>query len=128
MEALVDSARETPGAAGLSLSELSTRLELAHSTVSGIIDRLQRRDLVRRTTRPDDRRYVRIEITARVHDWLQQELPALRLRPLIAALDQASAQERDDLIRSLALLQALLEAQAAPASEQDPPARNRSEA
>jgi DNA-binding MarR family transcriptional regulator len=125
MEVLVDSAREHPAAAGLSLSELSERLGLAHSTVSGIVDRLERGGLVRRTTRPDDRRYVRIEITRPVRDWLQRELPALRLRPLVGALGQVSAKERAALTRSLALLQGRLEAQTR-TSERDPPGGNRS--
>jgi DNA-binding MarR family transcriptional regulator len=111
MEVLVDSTWENP-AAGLSLSELSVRLGLAHSTVSGIVDRLERRGLIRRTKRRDDRRYARIEITRPVREWLRQELPALRVRPLVTALDQASENERASLTRSLALLRGLLEAQA----------------
>jgi MarR family transcriptional regulator, organic hydroperoxide resistance regulator len=111
MEVLVDGARKNPTADGVSLSELSARVGLAHSTVSGIIDRLERADLVHRTTRPDDRRYVWIQITAPVRDWLQQELPALRIRPLVAALDQASEEERAALTGSLALLQRRLELQ-----------------
>src|SRR5215211_5242740 len=115
MEVLVNSARENPAAAGLSLSELSQRLGLAHSTVSGIIDRLERADLVHRTTRADDRRYVLIQITGPVRDWLQQELPALRIRPLVVALSQASEKERAALTGSLALLQRQLEAHREPA-------------
>ncbi len=111
MEVLVDSTRENP-AAGLSLSELSVRLGLAHSTVSGIVDRLERRGLIRRTKRRDDRRYARIEITRPVREWLRHELPALRVRPLVTALDQASENERATLTRSLALLRGLLEGQA----------------
>ncbi len=66
LEALVDHHRET--GAGLSLSELSRRMGLAHSTVSGIVTRLERRGLLRRTTRPDDRRFVAIELTQPVQD------------------------------------------------------------
>jgi DNA-binding MarR family transcriptional regulator len=113
MEVLVDSARKNPTAGGVSVSDLSARLGLAHSTVSGIIDRLERAELVHRTTRPDDRRYVRIQITGPVRDWLQQELPALRIRPLVAALNQVSEEELAALTGSLALLQRRLELQPA---------------
>jgi DNA-binding MarR family transcriptional regulator len=114
MEVLADSAQENPDGGGLSLSELSTRLGLAHSTVSGIVDRLERDGLVRRITRADDRRYRRIEISAAVRDWLRDELPALRLRPLVTALEHADENDRAALMRSLALLQSLLEAQTTP--------------
>jgi len=128
MEVLVDSTRKNPAAGELSLSELSTRLGLAHSTVSGIVDRLERRGLIRRTTRPDDRRYVRIEITFPVREWLRHELPALRVRPLASALSGASEKERAALTRSLALLQGLLEAQTSarqPGSSASRRSRNR---
>jgi DNA-binding MarR family transcriptional regulator len=61
LQVLVEALRET--GAGLSLSDLSRRMALAHSTVSGIVTRLERRGLVQRTPRPDDRRFVRIELT-----------------------------------------------------------------
>src|SRR5262245_34383307 len=41
---------------GLSMKELSWRVGLAHSTLSGIVQRLERRGLVERRTRPEDRR------------------------------------------------------------------------
>ena len=51
-----------PGDGGLSLSALSSRLGLAHSTTSGIVDRLERLGLVRREPRPDDRRFVIVQL------------------------------------------------------------------
>ena len=61
LEVLVDHTRET--GAGLTVSELSTRMGLAHSTVSGIAARLERHGLLSRTPQPDDRRYTRLELT-----------------------------------------------------------------
>lgn len=46
----------------MSLTELSRALALANSTVSGIIDRLERAGHVRRQTDPDDQRIVRVEL------------------------------------------------------------------
>src|SRR5216684_5264991 len=45
---------------GLSLKELSQRLGLAHSTVSGIVDRLERRGFLHRQLDAKDRRFTRI--------------------------------------------------------------------
>jgi DNA-binding MarR family transcriptional regulator len=103
---LVDHLREA--GQGLSLSELSRRMGLAHSTVSGIVTRLERRGLLRRTTRPDDRRFVTIELTQPVKEWVGHELPALRLRPLTAAIGQATEQERSAILDGLATLERLL--------------------
>lgn len=106
LQVLVDHHREA--GEGLSLSELSRRMGLAHSTVSGIVTRLERRDLLRRTTRPDDRRFVTIELTQPVKEWVGQELPALRLRPLTAAIGRATEQERTAILDGLATLDRLL--------------------
>jgi DNA-binding MarR family transcriptional regulator len=106
LQTLVDHLREA--GQGLSLSELSRRMGLAHSTVSGIVTRLERRGLLRRTTRPDDRRFVTIELTQPVKEWVGHELPALRLRPLTAAIGQATEQERSAILDGLATLERLL--------------------
>jgi DNA-binding MarR family transcriptional regulator len=94
---------------GLSVSALSRRMGLAHSTVSGIVDRLEQRELVRRVTRPEDRRFVSIELAPAVRQWLERELPAARLGPLVEALDAASPEERDLVLRGLETLRRLLE-------------------
>jgi DNA-binding MarR family transcriptional regulator len=105
LRVLVDHLRDT--GAGLSLSELSHRLGLAHSTVSGIVTRLERRGLLDRTTRPDDRRFVTIELTQPVKEWLEHELPTSRLRPLVAAIGRATDQERATILDGLATLERL---------------------
>src|SRR5262249_26981770 len=64
MHALVNSG-------GMSLKELSAHLGLAHSTVSGIIDRLQSRGLVKRHTDPADKRHTRITVTSPVRNFLE---------------------------------------------------------
>jgi MarR family transcriptional regulator, organic hydroperoxide resistance regulator len=106
LQVLVDHARQT--GTGLSLSDLSRRVGLAHSTVSGIIGRLERRGLLRRTTRPDDRRFIRIELSAPVKEWVEHDLPGARLRPLVAAVGQATGEERAAILNGLATLERLL--------------------
>jgi MarR family transcriptional regulator, organic hydroperoxide resistance regulator len=106
LQVLVEHLRET--GAGLSLSQLSQRMGLAHSTVSGIVSRLERQRLVRRSPDPDDRRFVHIELTRPVRGWLEDELPKSRLSPLAAALDKANRRERTAVLDGLATLHRLL--------------------
>src|SRR6185312_16627789 len=42
---------------GRSLKELSAQVGLAHSTVSGIVDRLEKRGMLKRNANPTDRRH-----------------------------------------------------------------------
>src|SRR5271165_509333 len=58
--------RQLVVADGLSLKELSERLGLAHSTVSGIVDRLERREFLHRRPDPQDKRFTRLYIDPRV--------------------------------------------------------------
>jgi MarR family transcriptional regulator, organic hydroperoxide resistance regulator len=96
----------------MSLKALSRHLALAHSTVSGIMDRLEQRGLVRREMDPADRRGVRLSVTPPVQDYLDSVLPVHRLEPLLAALRDASPEERRYILEGVTALQRLLEAQA----------------
>ena len=49
----------------MSPSELGDRLIVTRSTVTGVLDSLERRGLVRRSPHPTDRRSVVVEITAK---------------------------------------------------------------
>lgn len=49
---------------------IAERLLLRHHTVVGLVDRLQRRGLIRRSRASEDRRQVRLTITARGEDLL----------------------------------------------------------
>ena len=50
---------------GLSLKELSKQVGLAHATVSGIVDRLEKRGLVERRQDASDGRFTKIMISER---------------------------------------------------------------
>jgi DNA-binding MarR family transcriptional regulator len=106
LQILVDEIRES--GAGLWLSELSRRMGLAHSTVSGIVTRLERRGLLQRATRPEDRRFVSIELTPPVKRWVKNELPNSRLTPLAAALERADPTQRRTIVRGVRELRELL--------------------
>lgn len=96
----------------MSLKALSRHLALAHSTVSGIVDRLERHGFVRREPDPCDRRGVRITLGAPVEAYLREVLPAHQLGPLLQALDDASEEERLRVLDGVATLRRLLEAHA----------------
>ena len=96
----------------MSLKALSRHLALAHSTVSGIMDRLEQRGLVRREPDPADRRGVRLSVTPPVQDYMDSVLPLHRLEPLLAALYDASPEERGCVLEGVMTLHRLLEAQA----------------
>ena len=106
MNALEELAKED----GTSLKELSARMKLSHSTVSGIIDRLQRREFVERTPDSKDRRYSRILLAERVRDYVREEVPSRRLGPILKALELASAEEREQILAGIRTLRRLLEA------------------
>jgi MarR family transcriptional regulator, organic hydroperoxide resistance regulator len=90
--------------ASMTLGELSRELELSHSTVSGIVDRLEAKHLVERQPSPDDRRYVQISLAqhvAKQAPTLSDDGPIGRLE---AVLRQATPHERRSIKEGLALL------------------------
>ena len=89
---------------GLSLKDLSRAAGLAHSTVSGIVDRLESRNLLERRTDAADNRVTRIHPADAVITFVAEQLPKLTERPLRRALDSAS---RDEQVRISAAIQRL---------------------
>ena len=94
---------------GMSLKELSREVSLAHSTVSGIVDRLEKRGMIER--RPDvaDGRVTRIHPSAVVNRFVREQIPALSRGPLQAALERARTDERERLVAAVARLRQLLQ-------------------
>ena len=97
MQALVQSG-------GLSLKDLSVRIGLAHSTVSGIVDRLEKKGLVERHLDPEDRRVSLLVASRRVRDYVQNTLPALAIHPLLEALRRARPAERASILKGVRAL------------------------
>ncbi len=94
---------------GMSLKELSRELGLAHSTVSGIVDRLEKQGLVHRQADESDLRVSRIAVTARVSEYLREQMPQLEVHPLAEALRAASPAERQSILEGIRTLRRLLE-------------------
>jgi DNA-binding MarR family transcriptional regulator len=105
MQALVQSE-------GLSLKQLSARVSLAHSTVSGIVDRLQARGMVVRRKDEADGRATVIAPSGEVREFLTNRMPELAISPLTGALREASASERATVLRGIRKLRALVEREA----------------
>lgn len=95
---------------GMSLKDLCERVALSHSTVSGIVDRLQTKGMVARSTDSTDRRLTRIAVTPVVRQFMAQQAPRLAAQPLIEALGRLSEQERRAVSRGLRLLRSALDA------------------
>jgi len=94
---------------GLSLKQLSAQVSLAHSTVSGIVDRLQARGMVIRRRDESDGRASVIAPSSEVRDFLANRMPELAITPLAEALRAASDTERVTILRGLRKLRALVE-------------------
>ena len=94
---------------GLSLKELCAQVSLSHSTVSGIVDRLQAKGMAARSIDGTDRRITRIAVTPGVRQFMQQEAPRLTAQPLAEALRGLSEQDRRAISRGLRLLRKALE-------------------
>jgi DNA-binding MarR family transcriptional regulator len=97
---------------GLGLKELSRRVGLAHSTVSGIVDRLEQRGLATRRPDPADGRTRVIVVSKQVQDYMRGTLPGIALDPISAALGKAKPAERTAILEGLRTLRRAVEAAA----------------
>ncbi|MFP6683659.1 MAG: MarR family transcriptional regulator [Polyangiaceae bacterium] len=88
----------------LSLSSLSERIRANNSTVTGIIDRMERSELVQRERSASDRRMVHIRLTKKGHHLASQiEVEPMKVfRDALRALPPA---ERHELLRILGRVQ-----------------------
>ena len=101
--------REVVRREGVSLKDLSRAVSLSHSTVSGIVDRLEKRGMVARRADSLDGRVSRIHATPVVREFVRNQIPALRRGPLETALERATAAERSRIAAGVAHLRELLE-------------------
>ncbi len=93
----------------MSLKELSGAVGMAHSTVSGIVDRLEKRGMLERQADADDRRFTKILISQIVRDYMQNTMPSMRLHPIVKALDRATSAERESIMEGFRSLRRLME-------------------
>ena len=93
---------------GISLRDLSREISLAHSTVSGIVDRLEKRGIIERRVDQEDGRISRIFPTAAVKQFVRERIPALTRGPLEKALERATETDRAEIAQALRKLRELL--------------------
>ena len=88
------------GVGDLSLSALSERIRAQNSTVTGIIDRMEREGLVVRTRSTEDRRVVHIQLTEKGAR-IAREIAVEPMEVFRSALESLSAGEMRDLLKIL---------------------------
>jgi DNA-binding MarR family transcriptional regulator len=99
---------------GGSLKELTAQVGLAHSTVSGIVDRLEKRGLVNRQPNLDDRRHTRIAVSGEVREFLEKKYPVIASHPIFDVLRRVEVSERNAIVTGVRALRRLLDKKLAP--------------
>jgi MarR family transcriptional regulator, organic hydroperoxide resistance regulator len=84
----------------LSLSELSSQIRARNSTVTGIIDRMEREGLVVRRRSQQDRRVINIELTTKGRE-LASEIPIEPVQIFRRVLEELSPRDATELRRIL---------------------------
>ncbi|WEG13335.1 MarR family transcriptional regulator [Pullulanibacillus sp. KACC 23026] len=93
---------------GLTMKELSKKVGLTHSTVSGIVDRLEKQNLVERKTDKSDRRYTRIYISEQVKDYIKKLIPDY-YGPLLSKVKSAKKEEQLIITEGISKLRDLID-------------------
>ncbi|MCB9593599.1 MAG: MarR family transcriptional regulator [Sandaracinaceae bacterium] len=87
----------------LSLSELGARMSAKSSTVTGLVDRMERDGLVRRRRSREDRRVIRLEPTS-AGQAVAAAIPVTAMEIFGEALRSLSGEDRAELTRILGKL------------------------
>jgi DNA-binding MarR family transcriptional regulator len=82
---------------GITMGELCDHLYLTSATVTGLVDRLEERNLVLRERDTDDRRVIRLRITPLGRDVLEKSVEARRA-VLVTYVEGLTMDEKADLI------------------------------
>ncbi len=90
------------------IGDISKSISLSYSTVSGIIDRLERENLVKRIRDKDDRRVVWIQKTEKVEE-IKRKAPVFQESYYASLFEGLTEEEMDQIIQSLELLTKILE-------------------
>jgi len=91
----------------MKISDLSSKLGLSNSTVSGIIDRLESRGLVDRIRSQEDRRVVHVCVSDKFMEEAQQHFMQID-QEFEAMMNKATPEELDTIIKGLSTLKTVL--------------------
>jgi DNA-binding MarR family transcriptional regulator len=87
----------------LTIGELSTRLHLAPSTISDLVDRLEKNELVIRIRSVEDRRIVKVKVLEKAYT-LIKEVVHLRCEYINNALEEINDEKKLEFISCLNIL------------------------
>ncbi|MBN1315760.1 MAG: MarR family transcriptional regulator [Anaerolineales bacterium] len=90
------------------MRQIAEKLEVSDPTATGVIDRLVERSLVERSSDPEDRRRVRVSLSARGCQ-LVSEMRRSGARSATAVFDQLAEDQKDALFQALAPVFELLD-------------------
>jgi DNA-binding MarR family transcriptional regulator len=93
---------------GFPMGELSKRTLIAKGTLTGVVDRLERRGLVARSPNPNDRRSLRVALTDDGQRLFEQIFPR-HLRKLEKRFEGMPKEEIEELARCLARVRRIFE-------------------
>lgn len=94
----------------MKISDLSEKLSLSNSTVSGIIDRLEKQGLVVRTRSKEDRRVVYVGVTSEFKKNAEEHFKEIE-RKFAEMMNKATSEELDTILDGLNTLKEVMERQ-----------------
>lgn len=94
----------------MKISDLSEKLGLSNSTVSGIIDRLENQGLVERARSKEDRRVVFVKVTSAFEKNAHERFKAVE-KMFETMMNKATADELDKILEGLNVLQKVIDRQ-----------------
>lgn len=94
----------------MKVSDLSEKLGLSNSTVSGILDRLENQGLIERTRSKEDRRVVFVSVTEEFKRTAQEHFSDME-SSFEAMTSKATPEEVDTIIKGLDMLKTIIERQ-----------------
>ena len=96
------------GEEGLTLSELGEKMDVSRANITGLIDRLEKDDLVYRETDPQDRRVVRARVIPRTAELMRVIVP-IHSKFTGSVLAALNTREKEQLLELLEKLRLSLE-------------------
>lgn len=92
----------------MKIGELSERVGLSNSTVSGIVDRLEKKNLVERRRSQKDRRVVVVEVTSALKENSKDHYSTID-RKIQSILEEATPEEVDKILEGFHILKELMD-------------------
>ncbi|TCS78470.1 MarR family winged helix-turn-helix transcriptional regulator [Tepidibacillus fermentans] len=92
----------------MKISDLSERMGLSNSTVSGIVDRLEKQGYVERTRSEEDRRVVYVNVTSEFRKQVRKHFSEIE-KKFETIMNETASEEIDKIFEGLILLKELME-------------------